>query len=146
MNFAPPGRVPVFLSSRSAVLFIGCQLVDSFRDLIRGVLRVRKERAVPRRSSKPAIGACLIKDDLRMTVQAGLGDELWQWLLEQGWRELTYRPDRRHYREIPASWVTRLIDALPDQRAQLMAGAVTRARGRPKAGDPTALPSYVLRE
>ncbi len=81
-----------------------------------------------------------------MTVQAGMGDELWQWLLDQGWRELTYRPDRRRYREVPAAWVTRLIDAMPEMRAQLLEAAATKASRRPTLGDPTALPSYVVRE
>jgi hypothetical protein len=52
-----------------------------------------------------------------MTIQAGFSDELWRWLLEQGWREVTHRPDRRHYRAVPASCVTELIDAPAEERA-----------------------------
>jgi len=81
-----------------------------------------------------------------MTVQAGLSEELWHWLMDQGWRELTYRPDRRHYREVPAAWVTRLIDAMPETRSLVLGAAVTKASLRPTLGDPTALPSYVVRE
>jgi len=115
------------------------------RNWCRGLLGLRKERVLPRRSAKPGIGATIVCGDLRMTVQAGLGDELWHWLLEEGWRELTYRPDRRHYREIPSSWVTRLIDALPETRTMVMDAAVTRASMRPTLGDPNVLPSYVVR-
>lgn len=81
-----------------------------------------------------------------MTVQAGMDNDLWHWLLDAGWRELTYRPDRRNYREIPASWVTRLTDSVPEDRAQILALASGKARGRPKAGDPGTLPAYVTRE
>jgi hypothetical protein len=80
-----------------------------------------------------------------MTVQAGLSDELWTWLLDQGWRELTYRPDRRRYRELPSVWVTRLIDTLPEKRPQVLQVAAQRASLRPTVGDGTSLPSYVAR-
>ena len=111
----------------------------------RGLLRLRKDRALPRRTAKPGIGATIVCSDLRITVQAGLSDELWIWLLEEGWRELTYRPDRRHYREIPSSWVTRLIDALPETRPLVLDAAIARASMRPTLGDPNVLPSYVTR-
>lgn len=112
---------------------------------LRILLRMRRERALPRRTGKPAIGATIILGDLRITVQAGLSDELWAWLLDEGWRELTYRPDRRRYREIPSSWVTRLIDSLPEMRPRVMEAAISRASLRPTLGDPNVLPSYVSR-
>ena len=115
------------------------------RNWLRGLLRLRRERVLPRRSAKPAIGATVVAGDLRMTVQAGLSNELWTWLLEAGWRELTYRPDRRHYREIPSSWVTRLIDALPETRPLVLEAAIARASMRPTLSDPNVLPSYVTR-
>jgi hypothetical protein len=117
-----------------------------FGGYVRGVLGLRKERALPRRTGKPAIGSLVVCGDLRMTIQAGLSDELWQWLLDQGWRELTYRPDRRHYRELPSPWVTRLIDALPETRPLVLGAAVSKATKRPPLGDPEALPSYLLRD
>jgi len=80
-----------------------------------------------------------------MTVQAGFSDELWHWLLEQGWRELRYRPDRRHYRAVPATCVTELIDASAEERPLMLAAAVERASYRPIIGDPNAVPSYVAR-
>jgi len=120
-------------------------VISDLKNWCRGLLRLRKARAIPRRTAKPAIGATVVCGDLRMTVQAGLSSELWSWLLDAGWRELTYRPDRRHYREIPSSWVTRLIDALPETRPMVLEAAVTRASMRPTLGDPNVLPSYVTR-
>ncbi len=118
----------------------------SVNAFVRGVMRRQKDRSLPRRGGKPAIGSLVICGDLRMTVQAGLSDELWQWLLDQGWRELTYRPDRRHYREVPSSWVTRLIDAMPETRPMVLVAATAKATRRPTLGDPTSLPSYVVRD
>ncbi len=117
--------------------------IDAFRDHVRGLLRIRTPRRLPRRGRKPRIGSYIAQGDLRMTVQAGLGDELWTWLLEQGWREVTYRPDRRRYREIPVTWVTRLIDAEPAERTALLAAADQKASTRPVLGRPDALPSYL---
>jgi len=123
----------------------GFLVIQALHDRVRGLLHLRTERASPRRGPKPAIGAHIALGDLRMTVQAGFGDELWHWLLEQGWRELTYRPDRRHYRAVPASCVTELIDASIEERPLVLACAVARASFRPIIGDPSALPSYIVR-
>jgi hypothetical protein len=112
---------------------------------IRGLLRIRYERAIPRRGPKPAIGAYVVCGQLRMTIQAGVTDELWDWLMEQGWRELRYAPDRRHYLVVPAHYVTELIDAPEELRSLALAVAVSHASLRPIIGDPMALPPYITR-
>jgi hypothetical protein len=66
-----------------------------------------------------------------MTVQAGMSDELWHWLMEKGWREPNYYPDRRQYRDIPSSWVTTLIDATAEDREAVLVSAAARAVTRP---------------
>jgi hypothetical protein len=113
------------------------------RNWVRSLFGIKKPRALPRRGAKPAIGSCVVCGDLRMTVQAGLSDELWSWLLDRGWRELTYRPDRRRYRELPSVWVTRLIDTLPEMRPQVLTVAAQRASLRPTVGDGSSLPPYI---
>ena len=80
-----------------------------------------------------------------MTIQAGITDELWEWLMEQGWRELRYAPDRRHYLVIPAHYVTELIDAPEELRSLALGIAVSHASIRPILGDPMALPPYIVR-
>jgi hypothetical protein len=117
----------------------------SLRRHIRGLLHIRSERAVPRRGPKPAIGAYVVCGELRMTIQAGLTDELWQWLMGQSWRELRYAPDRRHYLVVPAPCVTALIDAPEELRPLALSVAVSHASFRPIIGDPTALPPYIVR-
>jgi hypothetical protein len=120
--------------------------IPFFRNQVRGLLKIRRDRKLPRRGPKPHIGACVICGEVRMTVQAGLSDELWQWLLERNWRELIYRPDRRRYREIPARWVTLLYDADLGQRERALAAGVAKAAWKPILGDPEAMPTYVVRE
>lgn len=67
-----------------------------------------------------------------MVVQAGMSDDLWVWLMEKGWREVAYFPDRRQYRDLPASWVTRLVDAVAEDRAAVLAAATENAVRRPR--------------
>jgi hypothetical protein len=117
----------------------------SLRGHIRRLLRVRSERALPRRGPKPAIGAYVVCGELRMTIQAGVTDELWEWLLGQGWRELRYAPDRRHYLVVPACYVTALIDAPVELRSRALSVALSHASVRPIVGDPTAVPPYIVR-
>lgn len=105
---------------------IGQQL----RDQVRTFLRIRQARKVAPfdpRAPKPRIGAMIVRGEIRMMVQAGLTDELWVWLGSQGWREPVVSPDRRHYRDIPSVWVTRLFDAPSDQRVKMLTAGVSRA-------------------
>jgi hypothetical protein len=117
----------------------------SLHGRIRGLLHIHYERALPRRGPKPPIGAYAVCGELRMTIQAGLTDELWEWLMERGWRELRYAPDRRRYLVVPAHYVTDLIDAPEDLRSRVLGIAASHASPRPIIGDPMALPPYIVR-
>jgi hypothetical protein len=101
-------------------------------DSIRTMLGVRRKRTVPPPGQKPRLGARIVKDDVRIVVQAGLTDATWQWLVLHGWREDSYRNNRRRYREVPPSLVAQLFDAAdPDECAQLVRQAIAEARFRP---------------
>jgi hypothetical protein len=115
------------------------------RGRIRSLLRLRHERALPRRGPKPAIGAYIVCGELRMTIQAGVSNELWEWLMAQGWRELRYAPDRRRYLVVPACYLAELIDAPEEQWSRALSVAVSNASIRPILGDPMALPPYIAR-
>jgi hypothetical protein len=105
------------------------KLVDSMRSM----LGVRKVRSVPPPGPKPRLGARIVKDNLRITVQAGLTDATWHWLVLNGWREDTYRNDRRLYRDVPPSRVAELFDADdPDERTRLLQLAGAEATYRPR--------------
>lgn len=120
-------------------------LFAALRDRIRGWVRAPRPRSLERRSSRPRLGAAVVRDDLRMTVQAGMSDELWQWLMAQGWREPNYYPDRRQYRDIPSSWVTTLIDAAAEDRPSVLTTASARAVARPTLRNAQELRSKIHR-
>jgi hypothetical protein len=73
---------------------------------------------------KPSVGATICAADLRMTVQAGLSNEQWVWLVRNGWRELQAGEDRYRLRAIPSSAVARLFDAPADRWDELLANAM----------------------
>jgi hypothetical protein len=108
-------------------------LLDTLRTRLRRFRGERFARRLPERSPKPRIGSYVVhvEKGLRMVVQAGMSDDLWKWLMDHGWRVPYHRPERRTYGDIPASYVTRLIDADPDERRKLMAEAIANAQ--PKA-------------
>ena len=87
----------------------------------------KKEQQRRREASKPAIGATLCCAGLRMTVQAGLSEDLWQWLVKLGWRELQPRENRLHFKPLPTSLVTRLFDCLADDRERILLAAIRQA-------------------
>jgi hypothetical protein len=111
--------------------------LQSIRDRVRSLAGEQCPRQLPRRSAKPRIGARIVQveSSVRLTVLAGLSDELWIWLLDRGWRVVTHRPDRRRYRDISWSRVTRLFDCDPTSRERLMVEAIRDAESRPTVGN-----------
>jgi hypothetical protein len=112
-------------------------LFQRMRNRLRSLVGERYQRQLPRRSAKPRIGTAVIhvESGLRLVVQAGMSDELWLWLLARGWRVVTFRPDRRRYRDIPGSWVTLLIDSDPASREKLLANAIEETSSRAAVGN-----------
>jgi hypothetical protein len=101
------------------------------RDQVRTLFKIRKERQLQLKGPKPRIGSAIYRDNVRMMVQAGMSDELWLWLMEQGWREILFKPDRRRYREVSPSSITALFDAPAEDREKMLSKAVARAVTRP---------------
>lgn len=116
-------------------------LVGPVRDRVRTLLNIRVERGLRSAGLKPGIGARICCDDVRMTVQAGMSDSLWRWLTKLGWREITFRPDRRRYRDIPTAYVTRLVDSTPEERERVLAAAIANAAYRGRATRPGTWPT-----
>ena len=84
----------------------------------------RSEQQRARAASRPAVGATLCCAGLRMTVQAGMSDDLWQWLVRLGWRELQPRENRLQFRPLPTSLVTHLFDGPPADRDRVLLAAI----------------------
>ncbi len=102
-------------------------------DGLRNLFNVRVTRARPDRGAKPRLGAKICCGEVRMSVQSGLTDDMWSWLQEQGWREISHRPDRRRYRDVPPSLVTKLFDAGPGDRLAALKDAMNAAVTKPTA-------------
>jgi hypothetical protein len=104
--------------------------MGAFDDL-RTLFNIRKERKPRPAGPKPRLGAKVCLHDVRFTIQAGLSDELWKWLQELGFREITHSPDRRRYRDIPPSLVTRLFDAARDDWRPVLKQSIRASSVRP---------------
>ena len=126
------------------------QLGQQLRDQVRTLFDIRVARQVSKTGPKPRNGTYIFRGEVRMTVQAGLSSDLWQWLALQGWREPIVWPDRRRYRDIPPSLVTRLFDAPPEERMKILTIAVSRAAAKPslnqKISSPRTIPASVIRK
>jgi hypothetical protein len=91
---------------------------------------------------KPKMGATLCCAGLRMPVQAGMSEEMWEWLASLGWRELRSGEQRLHYKSLSTSLVNRLYDVDPDDRQKVLLIAIREATRPQKpvrafAGSPT---------
>lgn len=104
--------------------------MNRIRNRLRTLLRIRQQRQLLPAGPKPSTGARIFFEDLRMTVHAGMSDALWLWLLNRGWREITYRPDRRRYNDISSQWVTRLYEAAAPDRGRVLLAAKEAARAQ----------------
>jgi len=106
------------------------------RDRLRTLLNIRKPRKSQRRGPRPSIGARIYCDDVRMTVQAGMTVELWNWLQSIGWREVLFKGDRRKYRDISTDWAMQLIDCPVERREEVLVQAIENSvsRTRPTEG------------
>jgi hypothetical protein len=78
-------------------------------------------------AAKPAIGATVCCAGLRLTVQAGLSDDLWRWLVKLGWRELRPRESRLDFKPLPTLLTTRLFDCAAEERERVLLAAMRQA-------------------
>lgn len=95
------------------------------------LLRKKKQDLHRREANKPAIGATICCAGLRMTVQAGLSDELWRWLVSLGWRELHPGENRLKLKPLPTGLVTRMFDSDPSEWERVLLGAIRQVTRRP---------------
>lgn len=70
-------------------------------DLLRTLFRIRVLRKLPPAGPMPKFGLMIVRDNVKMMVDTDLTEELWDWLVFMGWREVGIRNDRRHYRFAP---------------------------------------------
>lgn len=103
-------------------------------DVVRTVLRIRVKRKSNKADKIPSVGARVTLDGMRMKVESGMSQEMWQWLVLHGWQECRFRNDRRRYIELPRAAFERLRDAEPSQREKAHRKIVefgAKAKGEP---------------
>jgi hypothetical protein len=103
---------------------------DEFRTL----LNIRQQRKRPPVGPVPGIGASIVIDDFRIVVQAELSEALWKFLVQAGFREVSHRPERRRYRDVPPSLVAGLYSAPPEQWQAVLVAALREATKLPRDG------------
>jgi hypothetical protein len=101
-------------------------------DAFRTMLNIRRRRERRPAGRRPSIGAKIVLEDFRVTVQAGMSEGVWQFLVQAGFREASHRPDRRHYRDVPPSLIAELFDAPPEEWKALLMVALQEASKRPR--------------
>jgi len=72
-------------------------------DAFRTLLNIRQRRRRPPAGFRPGPGTKIAMDDFRIVVQSGLSEPLWSFLVQAGFREMNFRPERRRYRDVPPS-------------------------------------------
>ena len=86
-----------------------------------------------RETNKPAIGATICCSGMRMSVQAGLSDDLWHWLVGLGWRELAPGENRLQLKPLATTLVTKLFDAQAADRERVLTNAIRQLTRRPSS-------------
>jgi len=109
-------------------------------DAFRTLLNIRQRRRRPGAGFRPGPGTKIAMDDFRIVVQSGLSEPLWSFLVQAGFREMNFRPERRRYRDVPPSQVAKLFGAPPEQWQTLLVAALKEAAKRPlvRVGPPSA--------
>jgi hypothetical protein len=101
-------------------------------DAIRNILNIRQRRTRSPAGPRPRLGAKIAMDDFRMVVQSGMSEGLWRFLLQAGFREITYRGDRRAYRDVPPSLVAKLCKTRSGNWQKRLLAALQEAAKRPR--------------
>jgi hypothetical protein len=103
-------------------------VMASLKDAARTLFKVRVKRKVPTSKRYPKSGSFIVRADAQMLVTPELSEELWEWLVLQGWRVNSFSQDRRQYAEWPANSIAILAKAPAGEREnlyrRLMAGLV----------------------
>jgi hypothetical protein len=76
-------------------------VINNLKNALRRAFHLYVQRRQLPVTPNPGRGVKLINRDYRMVLHIPVKDEMWEWLLEKGWRESSFRPDRRRYRDVP---------------------------------------------
>lgn len=98
------------------------------KDFIRTLFGIRRKRqALP--PTDPPIGrTVLVRGRIKMAVTSEISEELWHWLMVEGWRVSAYHNDRRAYTRMPENAVGQLMQTSNAERSTLHKKMLQRAK------------------
>lgn len=91
----------------------------SLKDAARTLFKVRVKRKAPTSKQFPKTGSFIVRTEAQMMVTMDLTEDLWEWLVLQGWRANSFPRDRRHYAQWPTNSMAILAKAPPGERENL---------------------------
>ncbi len=89
------------------------------KDFIRTLFGIRKKRQSLPPTDPPARRVVLVRGCVKMSVSTEISEELWHWLMVEGWRVSTYYNDRRVYTRMPENAEGQLMQAGNAERSML---------------------------
>jgi len=78
----------------------------------------RRRRSKDKRS--PIIGDYVVYRHLKMKVTRTHSNDLWKWLVQNGWRVASFKNDRRSYLELPLATYEKLDFAPTSERPMMI--------------------------
>lgn len=102
-------------------------VINNLKNALRRAFHLYVQRKQLPVTPNPGRGVKLINRDYRMVLHLPVKDEMWEWLLEKGWRESTFRPDRRRYRDVPMQATVEFLMADRKQRRKAYVRALEAA-------------------
>jgi len=91
----------------------------SLKNVIRNVLKIRKERAIDPPGPMPQIGSSIVRDRLRIRLKYPISNEQWDWFTARGWRAIDMRNNRREYTSVPDKILIKLLERQGAEREDL---------------------------
>ena len=85
------------------------RLFRNLKDYIRTMMGVRTQRQLLPAHGKPSLGGSIVKDRFRIRLKHPIGDEMWNWLSDKGWRAMPVNNNRRKYTIVSERAFERLL-------------------------------------
>ncbi len=98
------------------------RLFRKLKDYVRTKIGVRAQRQLAPIQGKPTLGSSIVKNRFRIRLKHPIDDELWNWLVDTGWRAMPVtNNNRRKYTIVSERAFGHLLKADPTLRDSVMA-------------------------
>jgi hypothetical protein len=91
-------------------------MFDALKTLVFGGKPSKERRRMPRAGKPPAINAYIAKQQTAIKITTPVNQELWDWLVLMGWRELDVKSNRRKIRRLDDRVFSKLVQANQQDR------------------------------